>query len=177
MKFDKITVFNNIVDVINNKPYKSFVPMFLNKIIVGEYKTSSGYGVVRVWKNNQLFGVGQISQNNTLGALDYQIHDTIFKIEYVYVYDYDSDSDADSLELNPKYKDAKKFINLMIQIAEKKSNDLLFDKMIMDTHMSLRLFDRYYDNEGFTLTGKVASDNISWVEMMRINTNKNQHNL
>jgi hypothetical protein len=173
MKFDKITVFNNIVDVINNKPYESFVPIFLNKIIVGEYKTIYGYGVVRVWKNNQLFGVGQISRNNTVGALDYQIHDTNFKIEDIYVY-----GSSGSLELASN-KEAKKLINLMIKIAEKKSNDLLFDKMIMDTHMSLRLFDRYYENEGFALTGNVASDNRRCVEMMRINTktNKNQHNL
>lgn len=174
MKFDKITVFNDIVDVINNKPYKPFVPfvpIFPNKIIVGEYKTIYGYGVVRVW-NNQRFGFGQISRNNTVGALDYQIHDTIFKIEDIYVYDRYSGS----LELNSN-KEAKKYINLMVKIAEKKSNDLLFDKMIMDTHMNL--FNRYYENEGFTLTGKVASDNESCVEMMRMNTNtnENQHNL
>ena len=167
MKFDKITVFNNIDDIIKNKPRTSSVPLYLNKIIVGEYKTSSGYGVVRVWKNGQRFGVSPFSQNNTLGALDYQIHDTIFKIEYICVYD----SDANSSELNPKYKDAKKYTNLMVQIAEKKSNELLFDKMIMDTHMSLRLFDTYYKNEGFSLTGNVASDNRFWVEMTRTNTN------
>jgi hypothetical protein len=163
MKFDKITVYNNVVDIIKNKPCKSLIPMFFNKFIVGEYKTPSGYGVVKVWKNGQLFGVGRFSQNNIVGSLDYQVYDTIFKIGYICVY-------ANSLETDPKYENAKKYTNLMIQIAQKKSNDLLFDKMIMDTHISLRLFYRFYKNEGFTLTGNMASDDRNSVETMRVNT-------
>jgi hypothetical protein len=165
MKFDKITIFNCVNSVITNKPYNSVLPFYRNKIIVGEYKTDSGYGVVRVWKNRQLFSVDRFSVKDMVGALDYQVHDSIFKIEYISVID----SDNGSLEINPKYKDAKEYTNLMINIAEKKSNALLFDKMIMDTHKSLRLFDRYYKREGFTLTGKVASDHNAWVEMTRQN--------
>ena len=55
----------------------------------------------------------------------------------------------------------------MISVAEAKARELGIETITMDTHRSLRLFNRYYKNEGFIFTGRVAGDNRYWLEMTK----------
>ena len=169
MGFSKMTVYNTVSDVLNNVPYTSIFSLYYDKVIVGEYKIF-GMNVIRIWQNNKFFGIDKsfTGGDRLIGAMDYSVSPSKFKIEYLYVID----SDSGRYEADPKYVNAKEYMKLMISIAERKAKAMGLD-ITMDTHQSLRLFHRYYDEEGFLLTGKVASDHSAWVEMKKEIT-KNQ---
>lgn len=141
---------------------QSYLPLYRDKVIVGEYERN-GIHVVRVWNNTGIFIDSNPTTKNMVGGLDYSVSVDEFKVEFIYVID----SDRGSLIADPKYVNAGKYIALMVDIAEKKACELSFDTITMDTHMSLRLFDRYYKDNGFTLTGKIVSDHGAWVQMQK----------
>lgn len=170
MQFTKFTVFRNVADAMTNVPYMSFLPMYRDKLVIAECELD-GMHVLRSWKNKGYLQIdGDFRSNEMVGALDYTVAKDRFKIEYIYVKDHD---EMGGLDPDPKYVHAKSYNALMIAIAERRASALNMDSMIMDTHRSLRLYKRYYEGEGFELTGKKASDHGAWVEMKRkININK-----
>ena len=157
MRFTTLTVFRSVTDAMTNTPYipKSlFPPLYRNKIIIAECELD-GMHIIRSWKNKNYFNIDDdMRSNEFVGALDYTFIKDQFKIEYISVKDHDV---MGSLEIDPKYVHAKSYNALMIAIAERKASALHMDSMIMDTHQSLRLYERYY-KDAFELTGKKSSD-------------------
>jgi hypothetical protein len=173
MKFTKFTVFDSLPKLARNDiSQKSFFPSYKGKIIIGECEmkyddNESKYPlhVVRVWRNDNYFTIDsdRIDRRKIIGALDYSVNKR-FKVEFLYV----QDNDDDGLNADPKYVNATEYTKAMISIAERKALESQNDRIIMDTHQSLRLFHRYYEKEGFVLTNKVASDHPAWVETEKI---------
>lgn len=169
MKFIHFTVFKNVADAMTNTPYIGTFPfpsMYRDKIIVAECDMN-GMHIIRSWKNKNYLSIDDdmpSSSNEMVGALDYTFTKNQFKIEYIWVKDHD---DMGGLEFDPKYVHAKPYNALMIAIAERKASVLDMNIMTMDTHKSLRLYNQYYKDEKFVLTGKKASDHDSWVETER----------
>lgn len=174
--FTKLSVFDSVTGLAKNVMSKnSLIPYFKGKIILGEYKLlHHGYesmyplNVVRVWKNDNYFSIDSypFDRHKSIGSLDYSVNENRFKIEFLYVLD----NDDSSMDADPKYVHATEYIKAMISIAERKAREWKKDRIIMDTHQSLRLFHRYYEEEGFVLTNKVASDHRAWVETEKIIT-------
>ena len=171
MRFINFTVFNSVSDMARNFiTQKSVIPNYKGKIIVGEcrlpHMDHGSIHVVRVWKNNNYFSIDRNSfeRRKYIGALDYSVNENRFKIEFLHVFD----SDNGSLNADPKYVNAKEYIKSMISIAERKTIESKHDRIIMDTHNSLRLFNRYYKNEGFVMTNNVSTDHRAWVETQKI---------
>ena len=164
-RFTKITVYNTVKDVVKKNPYKSICPFYYDKVVVGEYVNNNNTNVLRIWKNNATVGIDKLytGGDRMIGALDYSVLESRFKIEFLYVID----SDSGSFSANPKYSKAKEYVRLMILVAEAKAREMGFKTITMDTHKSLRLFSRYYKNEGFALTGNKANDHSSWLEMSK----------
>jgi hypothetical protein len=123
------------------------------------------YATVGCIKNNATVGIDKLytGGDRMIGALDYSIIERKFKIEFLYVID----SDMCAYNDDPKYSNAKEYVRLMISVSEAKARDLGFEYITMDTHRSLRLFERYYKDAGFALTGNIAKDNRYWVELIK----------
>ena len=162
MTYTKITVYNTVDDIINNIPYKAKFPFYYDKVIVAEYKIFDEH-VVRIWKNNTSIGIDKsfTAGDRLIGSLDYSVSKTKFKIEYLYVIN----SDSGCFTTDSKYTKTKEYIHLMVLFAEKKAQDIGFGIITMDTHQGLRLFHRYYVEEGFVLTGGGSTGNPAWIEM------------
>lgn len=163
-RFTKLTVYNTVKDVVKKNPYKSICQFYFDKVVVGEY-VNNDTNVLRIWKNNATIGIDKsyTGGDRMIGALDYSVLNRKFKIEFLYVLD----SDSGSFNADPKYSNANEYVRLMISVAEAKARELGLETITMDTHRSLRLFNRYYKNEGFIFTGRVAGDNRYWLEMTK----------
>jgi hypothetical protein len=172
MRFINFTVFNSVSDMARNViSQKSLIPNYKAKIIVGECQIHHDemlppLHVLRVWKNDNYFRIDRnpLESRKSIGALEYSVNKRRFKIEFLHVFD----GNKGSLNADPKYVHAREYIKAMISIAERKAIESKHDRIIMDTHNSLRLFDRYYKNEGFVLTNKVSTDHRAWVETQKI---------
>jgi hypothetical protein len=171
MRFIKFTVFNSVSDIARNViAPKSFFPNYKGKIIIGEcvfpHDDDNFIHVVRVWKNENYFSIDKnpLEKRKSIGALDYSVNENRFKIEFLHVFD----NDDSGLDADPKYVNATEYIKAMISIAERKTHESKHDRIIMDTHQSLRLFHRYYKDEEFVLTNNVSSDHGAWVETQKI---------
>ena len=162
MRYTKMTVYNTVEDIINNIPYKSKFPFYYDKVIVAEYKIFDKH-VVRIWKNNTSIGIDKsfAGGDELIGSLDYSVSKTKFKIEYLYVLN----SDSGCFTNDPKYEKTKEYIHLLVTFAEKKAHENGFAVITMDTHQGLRLFHRYYVEEGFVITGGCSTENPTWIEM------------
>jgi hypothetical protein len=171
MRFINFTVFNSVSNMARNViTQKSLIPYYKGKIIVGECQLHHDemlppLHVLRVWKNDNCFSIDRnpLERCKSIGAPEYSVNKNRFRIEFLHVFD----SDNGSLTADPKYVYAREYIKAMISIAERKTIESKHDKIIMDTHKSLRLFHRYYKNEGFVLTNKVSTDHRAWVETQK----------
>ena len=83
-----------------------------------------------------------------VGTLNDAISEKRFRIEYPQVID----SYNGCLDAKPKYVNAELCIRLMLSIAEPEVSQLRFDKIIMSTHKSWRLFNLCYKYEDFSMT-------------------------
>jgi hypothetical protein len=164
MGFNKTTVYNTVSDIGLKTHYKSILPFYHDKIIVSEYKIY-GTNVVRIWKNSTIIGIDSSPKggDRMIGSMDYSVSNNRFKVEYLYVID----SDSGCFESDPKYVNAKEYTGLMVSFAVEKARELGIDDITMDTHQSLRLYHRYYVEEGFFLTGNASDDHSAWVEMRK----------
>lgn len=162
MGFTKMTVYNTVQDFADNIPYKSKIPFYYDKVIVAEYKIFDKY-VVRIWNNNTTVGIDKsfTGGDRLIGAMDYSMSKTKFKIEYLYVIN----SDGGCFTTDPKYAKTKDYIHLMVLFAERKAHENEYRIITMDTPQGLQLFYRYYVEEGFVLTGNRSGDNDAWIEM------------
>lgn len=164
MGFTRVSVFNSVKDIVVNTHYKPLLPFYRNKVVVGEYEDSPTH-IIRIWKNHAIAGINCsiTGGERMIGAMDYSVSANKFKIDYIYV------RDVDSMQYDTPTDPTKscEYVKLMISIAEKKARDLGFENIIMDTHQNLKLYKRYYENEGFEMTGRPASDHRSWLEMTK----------
>ena len=169
MKFISLTVFNSVSDMARNVISEpTFIPNYNVKIVIGECVLDGGIKpihVVRAWKNENYFSFDKnpFEKHKSIGSLDYSVNEKIFKIEFLHVFD----NDDCGFDADPKYVDAVEYIKSMISIAERKALESNHDKIIMDTHKSLRLFHRYYKDADFVLTNNVSSDHSAWVETQK----------
>lgn len=161
MGFSKMTVYNTVADIGLDIPHTSILPLYRDKIIVAEYKIY-GKHILRIWRNRAIVGIDRspAGGDRMIGSMDYSMSKEELKIEFLYVVDIDSYS----FEIKPN---AKEYTKLMILMAERKAHGFGIHDITMDTHQSLRLYHRYYVEEGFFVTGEVASDNKAWVEMKK----------
>ena len=170
MIFRKIAIYSCVGDALRNSPFYSWLPTYRDKIVVGEYTTHSGMTVVRSWKNRSYFGIDSSPDfhKRAVGGLDYTTSDTAraLKIEFLYVRDREPTGKADP---DPEFAtSAVEGIAFMVALAEKATRDRGFDRITMDVHNNKKLYELYYADEGFRLTGRVASDHSAWLEMEKI---------
>ena len=166
MIFNKIAVYACMGDALRNAPFRSWLPTYSDKLVVGEYTTSCGTTVVRSWKNRSHFGIDSSPDfhKRAVGGLDYTVSDAAkaLKIEYLYVRDREPSGKANP---DPEFaENAVEATAFMVALAEKAARERGFGRITMDVHKNKKLYELYYAAEGFRLTGRVASDPSAWLE-------------
>jgi hypothetical protein len=121
--------------------------------------------VVNIWKTNSLFDYWYTDYTRCgkkfIGCFDYTIHDYHIKINHLSINDgenynlYDDPLDIDDSE------DLIKACINFVKIVAKNENK---NKIIMDLHSNLLLYEKYYSYEGFTITNRKSLDNPYWFE-------------
>ena len=166
MGFTNVTGYNTVNDIVTNTIYNPILPFYHNKLIVGKYSYSflnKNMNIIRIWKNPAIFGIDCLSVGGEkmIGAMDYSLTKTNLKVEFLYV------RDGDSIGHTPDHSKSCEQVRLLISIAEKKAQELGFENITMDTHQNLNIYNRYYKDEGFIMTGRPATDHRAWLEMTK----------
>lgn len=125
--------------------------------------STTKYNAIRVWKTKSLLDIwydDASTSGDFIAAIDYCLNSDHVKIEYMYLNDAESTSreplldDATSMELN----------GAMITFAKELAKRENKPRIVKDVHQNLRLFQKYYEPEGFAVTGRRCSDNPYWME-------------
>jgi hypothetical protein len=138
--------------------------IYENRIAI-ELHLKKNRNIIRIWRTKCLFNYWfddfKHCSNNFIGALDYTIHDTYIKIDYLSI----NNSENKNMYNNPldQYESEDLITSLInfIKIIAKKENK---DKIIIDVHENLRLYEKYYYYNGFDITNRKCKANPFWFE-------------
>jgi len=132
---------------------------------------------IRAWKTKSVFDLWyeDFTTRTFVAALDYEIKEDHVKIQYMNINDkesvkatYGEGSEASriNIKLHPSVDTIESIqinralLNYVKDVAiEEKKN-----KVIVDVHENLRIFNIYYRREGFHVTDRKCSDNPYWIE-------------
>lgn len=139
--------------------------VYEDKIAISHELDENGMFSIRIWKTTCLFGFWyndfNCSHKNFIGALDYKIHENYIKIDYLNINDFDKkDLFYNLLNQDECVNLMKSLINFVKIIAMKENKS----KIILDIHENLRLFFKYYQEEGFRVTNRKCKMNPFWLE-------------
>lgn len=149
-----ISNLDTLYRLLNNHDYElSKFTIYGNKIIV-KYSNIDELQIVRIWKTKSLlnYNCEDFNNNNFIASLDYTINEYNVRINYLNINE-DLDS-LDILRLN------KALIYYVKNIAKENNKN----KIKTDVHFNLKLYDKYYKNEGFKLTDHRSFENPHWIE-------------
>lgn len=167
MKFyNKLILVSNLNDIYNLLekdiyiPLVNFFPIYDDKIAIKHYIQGDN-NIIRMWKTKVLFNYwyDECKSNNFIGALDYNINNDHIKIEYLNIAD--DESYINHLDLINSAKLTTSLINFTVNEAKKKNKQ----KIIIDVHSNLRLYDKYYKYNNFKVTNRKCVDNPYWIEI------------
>jgi hypothetical protein len=148
---------NNIYDLQNNCFY------YGNRIAIKHY-TNQSMNVVRIWKTKSLldYWYDEFCYHSFIGALDYTIANDYIKIDYI------SLNDGENSTINFDFildkVDAYKLYKSLICFIKSVAKENCKNKIILDVHRNLKLYEKYFKSLGFQLTGRKCRDNPHWVE-------------
>ena len=139
--------------------------IYENRIAIQHY-LEKNKNIIRIWRTKSLFDYWfddfHYCHRNFIGSCDYTIHDTYIKIDYLYI----NDGKNNNLYDNPlnEYESEeliKSLINFIKTIAIKENKN----KIIIDVHENLRLYEKYYYYNGFDITNRKCINNPFWIEV------------
>lgn len=117
---------------------------------------------IRIWKSKTMLNYWYNDQSSSsfIGALDYQIRPNDILIEYLNVND-------DECCYKTKPIDQTEAIAVqreLLEYVKNRAKEENKQKVIIDVHENLRLYNKYYKDEGFQVTERKSSDNPFWRE-------------
>jgi len=169
MRIDKTLLFSSLANIrnylinnITNTTSDSCYNIYTDKIAIN-LSSRDNYHSIRLWKTKVLFNCwyNVFECKQFVGALDYKIDDDCIKIEYLNLNDGEGSLSYDFiLNKNDSNLLKKSFLEYTKNLAIKENKK----KVIIDVHGNLRIFDKYYKNEGFVATTRRCKDNRFWIE-------------
>lgn len=160
-----VTNLINVCDLLqkNIVPSTPFSYGYNDRIAIN-HRMQGEYNIIRIWHTKSLFDYwyDDFSTNKFIGAVDYKINDDHIKIDYLDVNDDESCAKIKDIKLNKE--ESNKMTKSLIDFIKNKAKEENKQKIIIDVHSNLRLYDKYYKNEGFKVTDRKCSDNPYWVE-------------
>lgn len=161
--YNKSIFAKNLVHVNNIFKTNSYTqsPMIIyGDSYIINHENKNKMNSIRIWKNKFLFNY-PISYNTFVGALDYKINDDHVKIEFLNLNDNESSIKEGSKLSDIEANDLKyTFLNFIKTIAKDENKD----KIIVDVHSNLRIYNLDYKNFGFVVTDRKCKDNPYWLE-------------
>ena len=172
MIYNKVTLLQNLKELnellvlneLNDSLYNCKCPSIYENRIVIQHYLKKNVNTVRIWRTKTLFDWFDdftLCSKNFIGTLDYTIHDTYIKIDYLCI----NNSEMKNMYNNPldeyESNDLIKSLIHFIKNTAKKENK---DKIIIDVHPNLRLYEKYYYYNGFDITNRKCKNNPSWIE-------------
>jgi hypothetical protein len=164
--FNKTVLLSNIKTLsyfLNNSIISESNCVFGPRIAIKHY-TAGDMNVIRIWKTNSLldYWYDDFKTSNFIGAIDYKTCDNIIKIEYLSINDDENITSYSNFKLDKEdaYDLKKSLINFIKLVATEERKN----KIIIDVHQNLRLYKKYYMEEGFVKTNRKCIDNPYWVE-------------
>jgi hypothetical protein len=156
---------NELLNNDNSSLYNYKCKYIYEDKIAIEHYLKKNMNIVRIWRTKSLFDYWfddfKHCSKNFIGALDYTIHDTYIKIDYLCI----NNSELKNMYNNPldKYESEDLITSLInfIKIIAKKENK---DKIIIDVHENLQLYEKYYYYNGFDITNRKCIKNPFWIE-------------
>ena len=166
--YNKVILLQNLKELnelLNNNDNNCKCKCIYENRIAIEHYLKKNMKVVRIWRTKSLFDYWfddfKHCGKNFIGALDYTIHDTYIKIDYLCI----NNSEIKNMYNNPldQYESEDLITSLInfIKIIAKKENK---DKIIIDVHENLRLYEKYYYYNGFDITNRKCIPNPFWFE-------------
>lgn len=147
-----------------NNPFTFYSSKIRINHEIMKHNTEDPCHSIRVYKTDVLFNswyVNDFRSSEFVAALDYKILPNDIRIEFMNIND-----DECSYVNKPITQDESKVLNTEIleyvkncAIKEKK------EKVIIDVHSNLRLYNKYYKDAGFKITGRKCGDNPFWEEV------------
>lgn len=168
MLLPNLQAVNDVLNTHNYEPDNNLYNckyIYETKFAIKQYKKEN-MNIIRIWKTNVLFDYWYDDFNrcgkNWIGSLDYTIHDTYIKINYLNINDYEKGHIYNyPLDIFDAEDLIKSLINFLKLVAEKEKKN----KIILDVHKNLRLYKNYYYYEGFIVTNRKCSTNPYWIEV------------
>ena len=160
--FSLTNVRNYLTSNITNTNSDSCYNIYTDKFAINFSSKDKSHSI-RLWKTKVLFNYwyNVFESKQFVGALDYKINDDHIKIEYLNINDGEGSLSYDFiLNQNDSNLLKKDFIEYTKTLAIKEKKK----KIIIDVHGNLRIFDKYYKNEGFVATTRRCHDNRYWIE-------------
>ena len=168
--YNKVTLLPNLEalsELLNNNDNVSLYNckcIYEDRIAIQHY-IKKDMNIIRIWKTKSLFDYWYNSfdycSKNFIGSLDYTIYDSYIKINYLYINDGEHKNLYNNLLDEYEVDDLLKCLINFIKTLAKKENK---NKIILDVHRNLRLYQKYYYIEGFEVTKRKCIDNPYWIE-------------
>ena len=174
--FNKVVFVPNLINLcrlLQNHSNYTLDHCIYNDRIAVKHNIQGDYNVVRMWRTKSLFDYfyDGFTVNRFIAALDYKINDDHIKIEFLNIND-DENYNINDLFLNSE--ESSKLTKSLVDFIKNKAVEENKTKIIIDVHSNLRLYDKYYKNNGFKVTNRKCSDNKYWVETEIILENANK---
>lgn len=162
-----VSNLSEIIELLNNNEDVSLYncKCIYDTRIAIQHKIVKNRIIVNIWKTSSLFDYWYTDYThcgkNFIGCFNYTIHDSFIKINHLCINDGENPNlYNDHLDLDDSEDLIKACINF-VKIVAKNENK---NKIILDMHSNLRLYEKYYCYEGFKITNRKCLDNPYWFE-------------
>jgi hypothetical protein len=153
-------LYNNEIPALYN-----CTPFFATRIAV-QHIVKNNKNRIQIWKTDAWFDYWYTSfqhcGKNLIAVMDFTLHDdTTIKIDRIYVND-DSNSQLYNRLLDEQ--EAEDLIKALVEFVKNVAKVENMNKIILDVHSNLRIYEKYYYFLGFQATKRKCIDNPFWLE-------------
>ena len=131
-----------------------------NKFAMKHYTLDDEKNIVRIWRNNAWFDCwyDSFSTLKCVGCLDYTVEKDHVKIDYISV----NDDSKNKLSLTEM--ESMKLMNSFVEWTKLVAKENGKPKIVVDVHYNLKMFEKYFGQNGFIVTTRKCQDNPYWIE-------------
>ena len=168
--YNKTILVSNLSEIIELLNNSDNISLYNCKCIYDiriaiQHKLTKNRNIINIWKTNSLFDYWYTDYSNCgknfIGCFDYTIYDTYIKINHICINDGENPNlYNDYLDIDNSEDLIKACINFVKTVAKNENKN----KIILDLHSNLRLYEKYYSYEGFKITNRKCLDNPYWFE-------------
>ena len=130
-----------------------------------ENSENKNINIVRIWRTFSIFDIFYTKYENCgknfIACMDYIINEDYIKIKHLGINDSDVSNIYDNFLEEDDAEDLIKELIKYLKIIAKVNS---INKIVMDVHQNLRIYEKYYNYLGFQLTNKKCLTNPYWVE-------------